>query len=189
MSEETATVETAATGASASARASVYGLRKQANWLQLVRFGLVGASGYVVNLAVFALCVGALSLGHRAAAVLAFAGRAGQQLHVEPALDVRGARPPRRSQAFRFCVVSLCAFAFSFAVLEVLVRGLRRRRGPAQAVAIATATPLNFIGNKLWASTGRSAATLLAALCLLAAGLGLAVPPPARPRIRPPSRT
>ena len=32
-----------------------HGLRKQANWLQLVRFGLVGASGYVVNLAVFAL--------------------------------------------------------------------------------------------------------------------------------------
>jgi len=31
-----------------------HGLRKPANWLQLLRFGAVGASGYVVNLAVFA---------------------------------------------------------------------------------------------------------------------------------------
>ena len=35
-------------------------LRRQHNWVQLAKFGAVGASGYVVNLAVFtALLVGA----------------------------------------------------------------------------------------------------------------------------------
>src|SRR5215213_74241 len=99
------------------------GLRHGPNWLQLVRFGLVGASGYVVNLAVFAVCVGALSLGHRAAAVLAFLVALANNFtwNRHWTFDARGRRA--RSQALRFCVVSVCAFAFSFIVLEVLVEG------------------------------------------------------------------
>ena len=38
----------------------VHGMRKPANWLQLVRFGVVGGVGFVVNLAVYALFVHAL---------------------------------------------------------------------------------------------------------------------------------
>ena len=47
MSEEVATV-------ARGHRRVRAGLRKPGNWLQLLRFGLVGASGYAVNLAVFA---------------------------------------------------------------------------------------------------------------------------------------
>src|SRR5207249_1846600 len=35
----------------------IHGMRRPANWLQLVRFGLVGGLGFIVNLAVYALCV------------------------------------------------------------------------------------------------------------------------------------
>jgi len=49
-----------------------HGVRKTQNWLQLVRFAAVGASGYVVNLAVFALCVHALAIDYKLAAVVAF---------------------------------------------------------------------------------------------------------------------
>ena len=35
-------------------------------------------------------------------------------------------------------------------VLEMLVSGLELPEVPAQALAIACATPLNFLGNKLW---------------------------------------
>src|SRR3954454_10923881 len=49
-----------------------HGVRKPQNWLQLVRFAAVGASGYVVNLAVFAACVHVLGIDYRAAAVIAF---------------------------------------------------------------------------------------------------------------------
>jgi hypothetical protein len=47
--------------------------RETANWVQLLKFGLVGASGYVINLAVFALLSGYLDLYHLIAAIGAFA--------------------------------------------------------------------------------------------------------------------
>jgi putative flippase GtrA len=47
-------------------------------------------------------------------------------------------------------VVSLVAFAFNLAVLYALVDGFGVAEVPAQALAIASATPLNFVGNKLW---------------------------------------
>ena len=43
-----------------------------ANWLQLIRFATVGASGYVVNLAVFTLAVHGAGFGYCVAATLAF---------------------------------------------------------------------------------------------------------------------
>ena len=42
-------------------------MRRPANWLQLIRFSLVGGSGFVVNLAVYALCVHQLGVEYRAA--------------------------------------------------------------------------------------------------------------------------
>ncbi|MBA2546676.1 MAG: GtrA family protein, partial [Solirubrobacterales bacterium] len=58
------------------------GARRGANWLQLLQFGVVGASGYVVNLTVFAVLTGAglffrdgsdgLGMHHIPAAILAF---------------------------------------------------------------------------------------------------------------------
>src|SRR5437588_8946700 len=49
-----------------------HGVRRPHNWLQLVRFGAVGASGYVVNLAVFAACVHLIGVDYRVSAVLAW---------------------------------------------------------------------------------------------------------------------
>src|ERR687892_266958 len=48
------------------------GTLKPRNWVQLFQFGVVGASGYVVNLAVFAVLVGPVDLHYIPAAVLAF---------------------------------------------------------------------------------------------------------------------
>ena len=53
-------------------------------------------------------------------------------------------------QAVRFLVVSLIAFLVSLAVLELLVTVAGLPDVPAQAVAVVCATPLNFVGNKLW---------------------------------------
>src|SRR5579884_3893860 len=49
-----------------------HGIRRPHNWFQLIRFGAVGTSGYVVNLAVFALCVHAAGIDYRLAAVIAW---------------------------------------------------------------------------------------------------------------------
>jgi putative flippase GtrA len=54
------------------------------------------------------------------------------------------------SQASRFFAVSVVAFLFALGVLELLVSVFGVAELPAQAIAIVAATPLNFIGNKMW---------------------------------------
>ena len=46
--------------------------------------------------------------------------------------------------------MSLFAFAFAAALLEVLVRFTSVSELTAQAISIVAATPLNFVGNKMW---------------------------------------
>ena len=86
------------------------GVRRGANWMQLVRFCGVGASGYAVNLISFAVLVHP-ARGHilgRLADRLSDRDR--QQLHLEPPLDVqprtRGTpRPPGVEVLRRLAVV------------------------------------------------------------------------------------
>jgi putative flippase GtrA len=126
------------------------GLRKPSNWMQLVRFGVVGASGYVVNLAVFALLVRAGALDYRLAAAAAFVVALSNNFVWNRLWTFRASDGHAGFQAVRFCVVSLVAFGFNLVVLYMLVEGLNVSEVPAQAFAIAAATPLNFVGNKLW---------------------------------------
>ena len=42
------------------------------------------------------------------------------------------------------------AFLFASAILELLVSVAGVPKLPAQAISIVAATPLNFIGNKMW---------------------------------------
>jgi putative flippase GtrA len=53
-------------------------------------------------------------------------------------------------QAARFFTVSIVAFLVAAAVLELLVSVVGLPEVPAQAISIVAATPLNFIGNKMW---------------------------------------
>ena len=127
------------------------GLRKPSNWMQLVRFGAVGASGYVVNLVVFTLLVHAAGLDYKLAAVAAFAVALTNNFVWNRMWTFAEASDGHAGfQAARFCVVSLVAFGFNLAVLFALVEWLSVQEVGAQAIAIAAATPLNFLGNKLW---------------------------------------
>jgi putative flippase GtrA len=126
------------------------GVRHAHNWWQLARFTAVGASGYVVNLATFALCVHGLGLDFRLAACLAFLVAVTNNFFWNRhwTFDARGGHAGR--QAFRFLMISVAAFAVNLAVLEVLVSVGDVKELAAQAIAVAAATPCNFLGNKLW---------------------------------------
>ena len=126
------------------------GLRKPANWLQLVRFAAVGASGYVVNLVVFTLLVHAAGIDYKLAAVGAFVVALTNNFVWNRVWTFGASDGHAGFQAARFCIVSLAAFAFNLIVLFALVEWFGMAEVPAQAVAIAAATPLNFLGNKLW---------------------------------------
>jgi putative flippase GtrA len=128
----------------------IHGMRKPANWLQLVRFGLVGGVGFVVNVAVYALFVHSVGLDYRAASVVAWLVAVINNfvLNRHWTFDAREGRA--HFQALRFLVVSLVAEAFSLLLLTLLVEGAGVAKIPAQALAVAASMPLNFLGNKLW---------------------------------------
>ena len=126
-----------------------HGMRKPRNWLQLMRFALVGASGYVVNLGVFAFCVHTLAIDYRVAAVIAFLVAVTNNFLWNRGWTFAARDGHAGFQAARFFVVSVGAFLFNLALLQLLVAGAGMAEVPAQAIAIAAATPLNFVGNKL----------------------------------------
>ncbi len=130
------------------------GMRRPANWFQLVKFCAVGASGYVVNLSIFAICVGPLEIYHLVAAPIAFVFALTNNFWWNRHWTFGAADGHAGFQAVRFFTVSTAAFGINFVVLALLVDRAGLPEIPAQALAIAAATPVNFIGNKLW-SFGR----------------------------------
>jgi putative flippase GtrA len=130
------------------------GMREAQNWWQLARFTAVGASGYVVNLATFAACVHLLGLGYRVAACVAFAVAVTNNFFWNRHWTFDARAGHAGEQAVRFLVVSGGGFVVNLLLLEVLVAGAGLAELPAQAIAVAAATPVNFLGNRLWTFGG-----------------------------------
>jgi putative flippase GtrA len=126
------------------------GMRKPHNWWQLAKFCMVGASGYVVNLCVFALCVEVLDLHHLVAATVAFVAAVTNNFWWNRHWTFRARGGHAGFQAARFFTVSVIAFLVAAAILELLVSVAGVAELPAQAISIIAATPLNFLGNKMW---------------------------------------
>jgi putative flippase GtrA len=126
------------------------GLRKPHNWVQLLKFCAVGASGYVVNLCVFALCVEGLGAHHLVGATVAFVVAVLNNFWWNRHWTFRARSGHAGFQAARFFTVSVVAFLFAASILELLVSVAEMPELPAQAISIIVATPLNFIGNKMW---------------------------------------
>jgi putative flippase GtrA len=124
--------------------------RRPASWWELVKFGLVGGSGYVINLAVFALLSGNLGLHHSIAAVGAFCVAISSNFFWNRHWTFRAGHGHAGFQAARFFAVSLAALLVNLVVLEVLVGYTSLGDLSAQAIAVAVAMPFNFLGNKLW---------------------------------------
>ena len=125
-------------------------LREPRHWYQLLRFCVVGASGYVVNLAVFYACTHPLGTDHRLAALAAFLVAVTNNFHWNRRWTFDARAGHAGFQAARFLAVSVAAFLFSLVILELLVVGLDAPELPSQAAAIICATPLSFLGNRLW---------------------------------------
>ena len=127
--------------------------RRPASWLQLCKFGLVGGSGYLINLAVFALLAGAFDVHHIAAAVGAFCVAVANNFFWNRYWTFGPGEGPAHFQAARFFAVSLASLGLNIAILELLLSGEVVGELPAQAIAVAAAMPFNFLGNKLWTFT------------------------------------
>jgi putative flippase GtrA len=124
--------------------------RQSANWVQLLKFGLVGGSGYLINLAVFAVLAGNLGIYHSVAAIGAFAVAVTNNFLWNRHWTFGSSDGPAGFQAARFFAVSLAALALNLVVLEALVASGSVGELAAQAIAVAVAMPFNFLGNRLW---------------------------------------
>lgn len=132
------------------------GVRRPSNWTQLGRFAVVGASGYVVNLTVFAALVHGVGADYRLAAVAAFVTAVTNNYLWNRTWTFDSGHDSLAFQAPRFFAVSFAAFCVSLGLLQGEVRVLGLPEIVAQAAAIVIATPVNFIGNKVWTfSAGR----------------------------------
>jgi len=132
----------------ARSRAGV-ALRRPANWIQLAKFCVVGASGYVVNLGVYALLVKVADVHFLGAAVCSFLVAVTNNYAWNRLWTFRGQRGHVAYQGMRFLVVSVFGLGLNLAFLGAFV-ALGAGKIPAQAVAIALVMPVNFVLNKLW---------------------------------------
>ena len=143
-----------ATSPSAALARTRGALGRRENWLQLSRFCLVGASGYVVNLAVYTLLLKVGDVHDLLAATASFLVAVTNNYTWNRFWTFRGQRGHVAYQGLRFLVVSTIALAANLVILHLLVDSADVGKVLAQAIAIVLVTPWNFVGNKLW-SFGR----------------------------------
>jgi putative flippase GtrA len=143
--ERSAAAVTAGTARSRAAAA----LSRPHNWIQLAKFCAVGASGYVVNLAVYTALLRGAGLHYLPAATCSFLVAVTNNYTWNRLWTFRHQRGHVAYQGLRFLVVSVLALGANLLILDALV-ALGVGKIVAQAVAIVLVTPLNFVGNKLW---------------------------------------
>jgi putative flippase GtrA len=124
-------------------------LRRQENWFELLRFSVVGVSGYAVNLAVYVVLLKGADLHYLPAAACSFVVAVSNNYFWNRHWTFRNHRGHLYYQGIRFLVVSLVALGLNLALLRGLVAaGVGKI--VAQAIAIVLVTPFSFTANKLW---------------------------------------
>jgi len=124
-------------------------VRHRRNWVQLAKFCVVGAIGYGVNLAVYALLLNWANLYYLLAAVGSFLVAVTNNYLLNRVWTFAHQRGHFAYQGARFFAVSLVSLAANLLVLHLLIQ-LGAGKVVGQAIAIVLVTPLNFLGNKLW---------------------------------------
>ncbi len=124
-------------------------LRSLSNWQQLGKFCVVGAIGYLINLAVYDALLHK-GLHYLVAATCSFLVAVTSNYTWNRLWTFREDRGHVGIQGMRFLVVSVAALGANLVVLHLLIVYAAVDKLPAQAAAIVVVTPLNFIGNKLW---------------------------------------
>jgi putative flippase GtrA len=124
-------------------------LRRPANWVQLAKFGAVGATGYVVNLAVYTALLRGAGWHYAYAATVSFLVAVTNNYLWNRVWTFRHQRGHLGFQGLRFLVVALVAYVANLGILSALI-AFGMDKVLAQAIAIVLVTPLNFVGNKLW---------------------------------------
>jgi dolichol-phosphate mannosyltransferase len=145
---EQARLESAAVRARGHARRFHLAVRRPDNWMQVLRYCAVGGTGYVVNLLAF--LVADRWMTYTLAFSLAFVLAATSNFVWNRTWTFRVRHGVPHHQYVRFLTVSAMALCLDLAVLRALVEAGGMAKVSAAALAILVATPVSFLGNKLW---------------------------------------
>ena len=130
-------------------------LRHRQNWIQLGKFCVVGATGYVVNLIVYTLLLHA-GLHYLLAATCSFLVAVTSNYFLNRAWTFHDRRGHAGVQGLQFLLVSTASLGANLLALHILI-SLGAGKLVGQAIAIVLVTPLNFLGNRLWSFRHRQA--------------------------------
>ena len=124
------------------------GIRRPSNWLELVRFCVVGGSGYIINVGIFWLAY--RHLPYMVAFIISFTVAATSNFIWNRVWTFKIEHGEPHVQYARFLAVSLLALVIDLISLALLVEVFGVHKPVAAAIAIVVATPVSFLGNKLW---------------------------------------
>jgi dolichol-phosphate mannosyltransferase len=116
---------------------------------QFLRFCVVGASGYLVNICAFALAL-ALSVEHLPAVAAGFTVAMATNFYFNRHWTFASCHRGLARQATRFFMVSVAACLLASAILELLMGGAGLTAMAAQPASVMAVTPLSFLGSKSW---------------------------------------
>ena len=122
-------------------------LRHPPNWIQLAKFGVVGLSGFAINVGIYDALLG---IGAHKAAAVSFVVSAASNYWWNRHWTFAGQKGSFATQGMRFYVVSIVAFGVNQLWLAVFLDWLGWGKRISEVVAILLVMPLNFLGNKLW---------------------------------------
>ncbi len=122
---------------------------KPEDWAQLVRFCVVGASGFVVNLVVYTVLVHPADTHYMAAAVVAFVVAWSTNFMLNKHWTFRRHDLSTTQQGMRNLAVSLIGLAINLIFLRLLV-SVGIPKVPAQMIAVGALTPVTFLLNRRW---------------------------------------
>ena len=126
------------------------GMRQLSNWFQLGRYAIVGASGFVVSIASFAVLYHAFGATYWVAAAGAFCLALTNNFLWNRHWTFRAREGHVGFQASRFVLINCVAFVLSLGVLHVLIVLLDVPAVAAQTVVVVGAAPLNYVAHRIW---------------------------------------
>ena len=132
---------------SALAARTVQALRSPHNWIQLAKFGVVGVSGFALNLVLYSLLLG---LGAHTAAGISFVISAANNYWWNRHWTFATEKGHFGIQGVRYLIVTLVALGVNQLWLLVFLDWFGWGKHLAEVFSLALIVPVNFLGNKLW---------------------------------------
>ncbi|HTW11381.1 MAG TPA: GtrA family protein [Solirubrobacteraceae bacterium] len=131
-------------------RRFAYEVRHPENHKQLVRFLCVGASGYIINLAMFAVLLHVAGVPDKVSFVLAAVIAATNNFWWNRHWTFGAKEDHPFGQAVRFFAVSFLVLVAAAGIYALLVGLGLDKKVVADGIAWIIATPISFLAQKLW---------------------------------------